>query len=59
MKIQYAKFVLLVLCLAVCVELCRPDDVFENAKEKAREVIDDATEKSQTLSRWAYDRISE
>jgi len=59
MKIQNAKFVLLVLCLAVCVELCRPDDAVENAKEKAGEVVDDATEKSETFARWAYDKISE
>ena len=68
MKVANTKLFVLVLCLAVCVGMCRPwgDEVVEDTKVKAEEAKDgaaaaakDAKEKTESFAGWAYDKITQ
>ncbi|XP_019423432.1 PREDICTED: uncharacterized protein LOC109332819 isoform X2 [Lupinus angustifolius] len=56
MKMTNTKVLLLVLCLAICVEMGHPwgEDIVEDAKN----VASDAKEKTESFADWAYGKIS-
>lgn len=51
------KVFVLVLCFAVCVGMCRAWG--EEVADDAKDVANDAKEKSESFAGWAYDKIAQ